>query len=424
LSQNVRLEDELMMRRFALEDRLRSRRAPEEPAAEIESQGPRFGVVPTATSAAATRIVIALMEARKVVSDPLESETSSVLLSESDAEPTWYQTKLASKVASDLQQSSALNLIFQSVEMADPKRDDKAKEIQRTVSEMMVQGKSLVNRLQRYEAEFWNPDLKDFAGRILRVIHPDSRDRRLLSRFTEEGLRNMYQRALAARAGARSASTGLFVRDAERVLIWQIRTYLSEGLTLDEIAAREPYLGPDLEYVRWMRFVKARQAEMAEQLVQGRKRKEEHSQGHAEAFGVVVGALEAVVTYAGMPEYPCRNQLASVQTHLQHVERLVDQLPDVDSYPMAKFKAEQLQQAIEDLVSPVTRIAQVVQGTNGPGGITPAQREMALTGAITGLSSLLEYADSAARSYVEWLQERLNAKYGTPKSPNFRPAAY
>jgi hypothetical protein len=414
-----------MMRRFSLEDRLRARRAPEAPEPETESHsGPRQWPVPIFTAYPATRIVIALMEARRVVSDPLESEVSSILVSEAEAEPTWYQTKLASKVASDLQQSSALNLIFQTAELADPKRDEKTREIQRTVSEMMVQGKTLVNRLQRYEAEFWNPDLKDFAGRILRVIHPDSRDRRMLSRFTEEGLRNMYQRALAARAGTRSASTGLFVRDAERVLIWQVRTYLAEGLTMEEIAEREPNLGLDLEFVRWLRFVKAKQAEMAEQLVQGRKRKEEHSQGHAEAFGLIVGAIEAIVTYGNLGEYPCRNQLASVQGHLQQVERLVDQLPDIDRYPMAKFKAEQLQQAIEDLVSPVTRIAQVVQGTAGAPAVTPSQRATAMNGAVAGLSSLLEYADSAARSYIEWLNERATAKSGPPKSPNFRPAAW
>jgi hypothetical protein len=413
-----------MMRRFSLEDRIRARTAGELPPTEPEPQAPRQWPVPTAVVPPAARIISALIEARNVVNDPLESQVSSLLLSEAEAEPTWYQTKLASKVASDLQQSPALNLIFQAVDMADSKRDDKTKEMQRTVLEVMAQGRSLVNRLQRYEAEFWNPDLKDFASRILRVIHPDSRDRRLVARFTEEGLRNMYQRALAARAGARSASTGLFVRDAERVLIWRVRTYLAEGLTLDEIAQREPNVGSDLDFVRWLRFVKARQAEMAEQLVLGRKRKEDHSQGHAEAFGVIVGALEAIVSYAGMSEYPCRNQLASVQGHLQQVEALVDQMPDVDSFPMAKFKAEQLQQAIEDLVSPVTRIGQVVQSTAGAANVTPAQRETSLNGAIVGLSNLLEFADSAALSYVGWLQERLAAKSSTPKRPNFRPAAW
>jgi hypothetical protein len=413
-----------MMRRFSLEDRIRARTAREEPAFEPEPQAPRQWPVPAAAVPPAMRIVTALLEARKVVNDPLESQVSSLLVSEAETEPTWYQTKLASKVASDLQQSSALNLIFQAAEMADTKRDDKTKEIQRAVSEMMVQGRSLVNRLQRYEAEFWNPDLKDFAGRILRIIHPDSRDRRLVTRFGEEGLQNIYQRALAARAGARSASTGLFVRDAERMLVWQVRMYLAEGLTLEEIAEREPHLGPDLDFVRWLRFVKARQAEMAEQLVQGRKRKEEHSQGHAEAFGVIVGALEAIVSYAGMPEYPCRNQLASVQVHLQRVEALVDQMPDIDSFPMAKFKAEQLQQAIEDLVSPVTRIGQVVQGTALAPSVTPAQRDIALNGAVGGLSNLLEFADSAALSYVEWLEERIAAKSSHQRHPNFRPAAW
>src|SRR4051812_7805914 len=115
-----------MMRRFSLEDRLRARRAPDQPAPEPETQsGPRFWPVPASNAPPATRVVIALMEARNVVNDPLESQISSVLLSDQDAEPTWYQTKLASKVASDLQQSSALNLIFQAVEMSDPKHDDK-----------------------------------------------------------------------------------------------------------------------------------------------------------------------------------------------------------------------------------------------------------------------------------------------------------
>jgi hypothetical protein len=413
-----------MMRRFSLEERIRARTVREEPAFEPEPQAPRQWPVPAAAVTPAMRIVTALLEARKVVNDPLESQVSSLLLSEAETEPTWYQSKLASKVASDLQQSAALNLIFQAAEMADQKREDKSKELQRTVSEMMAQGRSLVNRLQRYEAEFWNPDLKDFAGRILRIIHPDSRDRRLVTRFTEEGLGNMYQRALAARAGTRSASTGLFVRDAERLLVWQVRTYLAEGLTLEEIAEREPNLGPDLDLVRWLRFVKARQAEMAEQLVLGRKRKEEHSQGHVEAFGVIVGALEAIVSYEGMPEYPCRNQLASVQGHLQRVEALVDQMPDIDSFPMATFKAEQLQQAIEDLVGPVTRIAQIVQGTAGAPSLTPVQREIVLNGAITGLSSVLEFADSAALSYVEWLEERVSARGSHQKRPNFRPAAW
>ncbi len=398
----------MLGRSRALEDRLRARQGPL-PSEGVERQIPRTALVPLSAFPPASLLTIAFLEARRIVSDPLESQISSILLTQAmENEASWYQTKAASKVASDLQQSSALNVIFQSVEISDPRRDDKNKEWERNLSEVLTQGKTLVNRLQRYEADFWNPDLRDLAGRVLRVIHPDGRDPRLLKRFNPEALRDMYRRALAARGNQRSASLGLFVRDAERVLFWQIRTLLSEGLSLEQIGTRYPTIGPDLMDVRWQRFVRAKQQEIAEQVVSGRKRREEHSQGHVESFGVIVGAIDAIATYGRLEEYPCRNQLVGLQTHLHQVEALSDQLPDIEHYPMAKFKADQLQGAIEDLVRPVTYLANIIEpGTAGGAGMN---RKAMLNGAIASLGSLLEYTDSAARSYLEWLEERIAAR--------------
>ena len=147
---------------------------------------------------------------------------------------------------------------------------------------------------------------------------------------------------------------------------------------MEQIARKEPWFGPDLELVRWLRFVKARQAEMAEHLVRGRKAREDHSQGHVEAYSLIIGSLDAIVSFSGMTHYPCRNQLVTLQDHLHQVERLADQVPDIDRYPMAKYKAEQLQAAIEDLVSPVTHVATVVHYAAETPDLSETQRANAL----------------------------------------------
>jgi hypothetical protein len=419
-----------MMRR-SLEERIRERKsaeaeaaaAPDRPSPPSPPEPPKLWPVPVDAIEPADRLVGALMLARRVVNDPLETQASA-LLAQVEQAPTWYQTKAASKVASDLQQSPALNMIYHAVEMAESHHEDPNKELQRNIEEMVAQGQSLINRLQRYEADFWNPDLRDLAGRVLRIIHPDSRDQRMAVRFTAEMLRDTYSRALAARNGMRTASTGYFVRDAERILVWQIRTWLIDGKSLRQIAEEHPGIAQDLELIQWLRHVKARQVDVADQLVKGRKRQEDHAQGHVESFSVIIGTLDAITTYAGMAEYPCRNQVAMLQGHLQEVERLTEQLPDIERFPMAKYKADQLQLAIQDLVAPVVRLATVVRterASSGPG----SSRFNALNAALTGLSTVLEFADSAARSYIEWLEERVAAKTtGLFKQVSFRPAAW
>src|SRR3954463_14443913 len=114
----------MLRRSRALEERLRSRQAPAIPAS-VQQQIPRTAIVPMSALTPAAHLVVTFLEARHVVSDPLESQVSSILLKQVESEASWYQTRAASKVASDLQQSSAMNIIFQAVEVADPRRDDK-----------------------------------------------------------------------------------------------------------------------------------------------------------------------------------------------------------------------------------------------------------------------------------------------------------
>src|SRR5438034_8750889 len=118
----------MLNRARSLEERLRARQAPL--ASELpQQQLPRTALVPMTAVPPAVQLLIPFLEARRVIADPLESQVSSIVEQVIEqTEASWYQTKAASKVASDLQQSAAMNIIFQSVEISDPHRDDKNQE--------------------------------------------------------------------------------------------------------------------------------------------------------------------------------------------------------------------------------------------------------------------------------------------------------
>src|SRR2546423_571119 len=100
----------MMHKSHSLEGRLQTRYVGPPPPLPPRRQFSRSALVPVSGVPLGARLAMALVDARRVRIDPLESNASSILAEAITDEPSWYETKLAAKIASDLQQNPAVSI--------------------------------------------------------------------------------------------------------------------------------------------------------------------------------------------------------------------------------------------------------------------------------------------------------------------------
>ncbi|HZT07597.1 MAG TPA: hypothetical protein VFC51_11245 [Chloroflexota bacterium] len=412
----------MALNRKTLEGRIRASQVAAAPTPAPSR--PRMALVPSGVMPLGARCAMVVIEASRVVDDPLAAPVSSWMFeADEPQEASWYQTRLAIQVATDLQRSTPLNIIMQIVNLAESSRINRAKQWERDVAATLAQGNQLVARMQRYSALFWNPDIRDLADTVLRIIHPDSRDGELAMAFGEENLRDLYEQALRVHAGKQRLTAGPFLRLAERVLVWRIESALARADGPDALGIDDERVVSSLEQVRWLRFVKGKQLAMSDQLDSEASWAEDPIQSNSEAFSIIASVIETIFIYREIEQDPCVVHVNTIQAYLKQIEALATTLTNVDDFPMARFKSGLVREAITELVGPVTFLAYVAHATGEGERLAEAETRRSVSSlddARINLLRFLEYAENAARSYLEWLEARTMRKRPAVATRRFR----
>src|SRR5581483_5958610 len=101
----------MALNRKTLEGRIRASQVAAAPTPAPSR--PRMALVPSGVMPLGARCAMVVIEASRVVDDPLAAPVSSWMFeADEPQEASWYQTRLAIQVATDLQRSTPLNIIM------------------------------------------------------------------------------------------------------------------------------------------------------------------------------------------------------------------------------------------------------------------------------------------------------------------------
>src|SRR5438034_5533184 len=91
---------------------------------------------------------------------------------------------------------------------------------------------------------------------VLRIVHPDTMEADLRDTLSDHETHELFDSALVSLSGKYNPDADLFVQFATKIFLWRVKTLLDRGFRLAEISSREEHIVENLEYIRWMRFVR------------------------------------------------------------------------------------------------------------------------------------------------------------------------